>query len=72
MCRLDLVCVPEGVRDAVVEVLHVLIVLLPEVLEADAEGLGRIFWSISLKKLLLQFSPIVLVEIDNVIERVVP
>ncbi len=42
------------------------------VLEADAEGLGRVFWSIGLKELLLQLSPEVLVEPDYVVQRAVP
>jgi hypothetical protein len=70
--RLALVGVLEGGGHPVVEVLDCLVVLLPEVLEADAEGLGRILWGVGLQELLLQLIPDVLVEPDYVVQRAVP
>ncbi len=69
---LTLVGIFEGGGHPVVEVLDHLVVLLPEVLEADAEGLGRVFWGIGLQELLLQLIPDVLVEPDYVVQRAVP
>jgi hypothetical protein len=56
----------------IIEVLDILFILLPEVLEANPEGLGSIFQSINLKELLLQLITDVLVQLNNVIEHVVP
>ena len=40
MVGLSLVCIPEGVQNPVIEVLNGLVILLPEVLETDAESLS--------------------------------
>ena len=69
---LTLVGIFEGGGHPVVEVLDRLVVLLPEVLEANAEGLGRVFWGIGFQELLLQVVPDVLVEPDYVVQRAVP
>jgi len=72
MVGLRLVRILEGVRDPIVKVLHVLIVLLLEVLEADAYGICSIFWGVSLQEFLLEVIPVILVEADDVVQRVVP
>jgi hypothetical protein len=69
---LTLVVILEGGGHPVVEVLDCLVVLLPEVLETDAEGLGRVLWGIGLQELLLQLVPDVLVEPDYVVQLAVP
>ncbi len=71
MIGLDLVRIPEGVRDQIVEILYRLIFLLSQILEADAQGLGRVFWCISLEEFLLKVIPLVFVEGD-VLQRVLP
>ena len=40
MSGLSLVCIPESVRNPVIEVLNGLVVLLLEVLKTDAQSLG--------------------------------
>jgi len=69
---LSLVGVLEGVRHPVVEILDCLVVLLPEVLEADAEGLGGVLRGVSFKELRLQVVPDVLLEANDVVQGAVP
>ncbi|MFN9910864.1 MAG: hypothetical protein ACK56F_32955, partial [bacterium] len=56
----------------IVEVLDRLVVLLPEVLEADAEGLGGVLRGVSFKELRLQVVPDVLLEANDVVKGAVP
>jgi hypothetical protein len=45
---------------------------LSQILKADAEGFGRIFRSISLKKFFLKLIPIFFIVTDYVVKRIIP
>jgi hypothetical protein len=69
---LHLVGVPKGVGYPVVEILNRLFRFLSQVLEADAECLGRVLGCVSLQELRFEVVPVVFVEPDDVVKGVVP
>ena len=69
MVRLLLVGVPECLRNPVVECLDILLALLLQVLERDAERLCGEPWSVGLQELLLDLGPVVDVEVDDIFQR---
>jgi hypothetical protein len=67
-----LIGIAESVGDFVVKILNTFVRLLSQVLEADAEGLSRIFWRVGLEKFFLELVRIFSVVADYVVKRIIP